>query len=85
MFWSDDNRRQVFPVVPNSVCYLFQSLDIVENSSSLRQQLRENTRQFRDGLKAAGLTVAGDDHPICPVMVGEAPLAVDLASGMLRE
>lgn len=29
--------------------------------------------------------MAGDDHPICPVMVGEAPLAVELASGMLSE
>lgn len=55
----------------------------MENSNELRQRLRENTRSFREGLKAAGLTVAGDDHPICPVMVGEAPLAVELASGML--
>lgn len=57
----------------------------MEHSSELRQRLRENTRTFREGLKAAGLTVAGDDHPICPVMVGEAPLAVELATGMLGE
>ncbi|KOB68334.1 2-amino-3-ketobutyrate coenzyme a ligase [Operophtera brumata] len=33
-------------------------------------------------MKAAGLTVAGDDHPICPVMVGEAPMAVELKRGI---
>ncbi|XP_013187661.2 2-amino-3-ketobutyrate coenzyme A ligase, mitochondrial [Amyelois transitella] len=68
------------PVVTASL----KSLDLVEHSSDLRERLRENTRTFRSGLKAAGLTVAGDDHPICPVMVGEAPKAVDLASGMLE-
>ncbi|XP_026763073.2 2-amino-3-ketobutyrate coenzyme A ligase, mitochondrial [Galleria mellonella] len=69
---------------PPVVAASLKSLDLVEQSGELRQRLQENTRNFRDGLKAAGLTVAGDDHPICPVMVGEAPLAVELASGMLE-
>ncbi|XP_045777480.1 2-amino-3-ketobutyrate coenzyme A ligase, mitochondrial [Maniola jurtina] len=69
---------------PAIVTAALKSLDLVENSDSLRQRLRENTRVFREGMKAAGLTVAGDEHPICPVMVGEAPLAVDLAAGMLE-
>ncbi|XP_026321106.1 2-amino-3-ketobutyrate coenzyme A ligase, mitochondrial [Hyposmocoma kahamanoa] len=60
-----------------------KALELVERSGELRQRLRDNTRQFREGLKAVGLTVAGDDHPICPVMVGEASLAVELATGML--
>ncbi|CAH1640207.1 unnamed protein product [Spodoptera littoralis] len=69
---------------PPVVCASIKSLDLVEHSGELRQRLRENTRAFREGLKSAGLTVAGDDHPICPVMVGEAPLAVELASNMLK-
>nr|BAM19763.1 2-amino-3-ketobutyrate coenzyme a ligase [Papilio xuthus] len=69
---------------PPVVAASLKSLDLVEHSGELRQRLRENTRAFRAGLQAAGLTVAGDDHPICPVMVGEAPLAVDLATGMLE-
>ncbi|XP_045537387.1 2-amino-3-ketobutyrate coenzyme A ligase, mitochondrial [Papilio machaon] len=69
---------------PPVVAASLKSLDLVEHSGELRQRLRENTREFRAGLQAAGLTVAGDDHPICPVMVGEAPLAVDLATGMLE-
>ncbi|KOB77918.1 2-amino-3-ketobutyrate coenzyme a ligase, partial [Operophtera brumata] len=69
---------------PAVVAASLKSLDLVESSSQLRPRLRENTRQFRDGMKAAGLTVAGDDHPICPVMVGEAPMAVELSTGMLK-
>ncbi|KAH9643670.1 hypothetical protein HF086_006146 [Spodoptera exigua] len=69
---------------PPVVCASIKSLDIVEQSGELRQRLRENTRAFRDGLKSAGLMVAGDDHPICPVMVGDAPLAVELAANMLK-
>ncbi|KAJ0174192.1 hypothetical protein K1T71_010338 [Dendrolimus kikuchii] len=61
-----------------------KSLDLVEQSNELRQRLRANTTAFREGMKNAGLTVAGDDHPICPVMVGDAPLAVELATGMLK-
>nr|XP_026495011.1 2-amino-3-ketobutyrate coenzyme A ligase, mitochondrial [Vanessa tameamea]XP_026495022.1 2-amino-3-ketobutyrate coenzyme A ligase, mitochondrial [Vanessa tameamea] len=69
---------------PPVVAACLKSLDLVENSSELRQRLRENTRLFREGMTAVGLTVAGDDHPICPVMVGEAALASDLAAGMLE-
>ncbi|KAI5633188.1 aminotransferase class I and II domain-containing protein [Phthorimaea operculella] len=35
-------------------------------------------------MKEAGFTISGDEHPISPVMVGEAPRAVELASGMLE-
>ncbi|XP_063385884.1 2-amino-3-ketobutyrate coenzyme A ligase, mitochondrial [Cydia fagiglandana] len=69
---------------PPVVAASLKSLDLVEGSSELRERLQQNTRSFREGVKAAGLTVAGDDHPICPVMVGDAPLAVELASGMLQ-
>ncbi|CAG5055618.1 unnamed protein product [Parnassius apollo] len=69
---------------PPVVAASLKALDLVEHSGELRQRLRENTRAFRSGLKSAGLTVAGDDHPICPVMVGDAPLAVELAAGMLE-
>ncbi|XP_045502277.1 2-amino-3-ketobutyrate coenzyme A ligase, mitochondrial [Colias croceus] len=67
------------PVVGASL----KALDLVEHSNELRQRLHANTKLFREGMKQAGLVVAGDGHPICPVMVGEAPLAVELASGML--
>ncbi|XP_049877357.1 2-amino-3-ketobutyrate coenzyme A ligase, mitochondrial [Pectinophora gossypiella] len=68
---------------PPVVAASLKSLELVDRSSELRQRLQDNTRAFREGLQSAGLTVSGDQHPICPVMV-EAPLAVELASGMLE-
>ncbi|CAG9795696.1 unnamed protein product [Diatraea saccharalis] len=68
------------PVVGASL----KALELVETGEELRQRLRDNTALFRTGLQSAGLTVSGDQHPICPVMVGDAPLAVELASGMLE-
>ncbi|XP_048483919.1 2-amino-3-ketobutyrate coenzyme A ligase, mitochondrial [Plutella xylostella] len=69
---------------PPVVAASLKSLELVENSGTLRERLRENTTLFRSGLTEAGLTVAGDGHPICPVMVGEAPAAVELAAKMLE-
>ncbi|CAG9564101.1 unnamed protein product [Danaus chrysippus] len=69
---------------PPVVAASMKSLELVETSSDLRRRLRENTRQFREGLKGVGLKVSGDEHPICPVMVGDAALAVELAAGMLE-
>ncbi|CAB3257061.1 unnamed protein product [Arctia plantaginis] len=69
---------------PPTVAASLKSLELIQHSGELRQRLQENTRAFRGGMKAAGLSVAGDDHPIAPVMVGEAPLAVELARGMLE-
>ncbi|KAI5633189.1 aminotransferase class I and II domain-containing protein [Phthorimaea operculella] len=68
---------------PPVVAASMKSLELVERSGELRQRLRENTRLFRQGMKEAGFTISGDEHPISPVMVGEAPRAVELASGML--
>ncbi|CAK1550671.1 unnamed protein product [Leptosia nina] len=68
---------------PPVVAASMKALELVERSNELRERLHQNTKAFREGMKAAGLTVAGDDHAICPVMVGDAPKAVELASGML--
>jgi len=44
------------------------------------------THRFRAGMAAAGFTVRGNrDHPICPVMIGDARLAAEVADDMLKE
>jgi glycine C-acetyltransferase len=47
--------------------------------------LQKNTRHFRDAMTKAGFTISGQDHPISPVMLGEAKLAQEMASEMLKE
>ncbi|GGX40485.1 glycine C-acetyltransferase [Saccharospirillum salsuginis] len=58
-------------------------LDRIENSDQLRAKLWENTTYFRERLQAAGFELAGRDHPIIPVMVGDAALATEMATQLL--
>jgi len=61
------------------------ALDLITQSSALRDQLEENTRFFRRGLNEAGLTVKPGTHPIVPVMLGEAALSQRFAARMLEK
>ena len=61
------------------------ALDLIEGSAALRDRLQENTRFFRDGLAAAGLSIKPGSHPIVPIMLGDAALATKMASMLLEE
>lgn len=61
------------------------ALDLVENADDLRAQLWRNAKLFRDKMSVAGFTLAGKDHAIIPVMLGDAKLAGQLASELLAE
>ena len=58
------------------------ALDLIEAADGDRAQLSENARYWRAGLTAAGFTLLAGEHPIIPVMVGDAPLAQDLARAL---
>jgi glycine C-acetyltransferase len=60
-----------------------RALDLLEESDELRQRLRDNAARFREKMAAAGFRLAGADHPIIPVMVGDARLAGDMAAALL--
>ncbi|MFZ5438905.1 MAG: glycine C-acetyltransferase [Myxococcota bacterium] len=60
-------------------------LDLLENGDGLRAKLRENAAYFRQKMSAAGFTLAGEGHPIIPVMLGDAKLASTFADEMLKE
>ena len=57
-------------------------LDIVEGADDLRARLVANALQWRAGLTAAGFTVLAGEHPIIPVMIGDAPLAQAFARAL---
>jgi glycine C-acetyltransferase len=54
-------------------------LDLLEGSTDLRERLHANARYFREQMQASGFNLLPGEHPIIPVMLGEAPLAVSLA------
>ena len=60
-------------------------LDLLEESGELRQTLMENAETFRREMGALGFTLAGADHAIIPVMLGEAQLAQDMAAKLLEK
>ncbi len=60
-------------------------LDLLESSSDLREQLHANSSHFRSGMEAAGFTLVPGEHPIIPVMIGDAKLAGQMADRLLEE
>ncbi len=61
------------------------ALELLGKSDNLRMKLRENSSRFRAGMTAAGFTMAGADHPIIPVMLGDARVASEMADRLLIE
>jgi glycine C-acetyltransferase len=59
------------------------ALDLLEESDQLRARLHRNAERFRAGMTAAGFTLTGSDHPIVPVMLGDARVATEMASRLL--
>jgi glycine C-acetyltransferase len=60
-------------------------LDLLESGDELRQRLRENAEYFRSQMTKLGFKLAGANHPIIPVMLGDAKLASTFADQMLAE
>src|SRR5262249_20214977 len=60
-------------------------LDLLEQSDDLRSKLRDNSRYFRAQLEGLGFRLVGGEHPIIPVMLGDAKLASTMADRLLEE
>ena len=56
-----------------------------DTAESLRDKLTANTKQFRTAMTAAGFNIKPGEHPICPIMLGDAKLAVEVSKRMLDE
>ena len=62
-----------------------RALKLVKDSDALRQTLRDNAAFFRSRLTALGFTLVSGEHPIIPVLLGDASLATQMAEELLRE
>lgn len=58
------------------------ALDLLQESSELISVLMDNAQTFRDGMVKRGFTLTGADHPIVPVMIGDAELAAQMADDL---
>jgi len=59
-------------------------LDLLEHQAGLREQLRANTKFFRERITALGFKVLPGEHPIVPVILGDAALAAHMADKLLE-
>jgi glycine C-acetyltransferase len=72
-------------IAPPIVAASVKVLDLLTGSSTLRDRLFENTKFFREEMGKLGFTILPGEHPIVPVMLGEAPLAVRMADALLKK
>ncbi|ANP37359.1 2-amino-3-ketobutyrate CoA ligase [Phaeobacter gallaeciensis] len=70
---------------PSIVAAGIEALNLVEQGADLRARLFENTRFWRAGLERLGFDLLPGEHPIVPVMLGEAQLAQDMAAQLFDE
>ena len=72
--------------VPPSICAAsLKVLEMLSNSTELRDRLEKNTHYFRQGMKEVGFDVDDGDHPIVPVMFGSAKLAQKMSKKLLEK
>jgi glycine C-acetyltransferase len=72
-------------VAPAVVAGSLAALDLLAGSAALRDQLRANTLSFRSAMVEKGFDVLEGEHPIVPIMFGDAALAARVADAMLAE
>ncbi len=71
-------------VAPTIAAASIAVFDLVENDSSLRQTLHDNAAYFRSRMSEAGFELKPGEHPIIPVMLGDAKLASEMADRLLQ-
>jgi glycine C-acetyltransferase len=72
-------------LAPGVAAAVFKALETLSASTELRDRLERNTTYFRDGMTKAGFKLNPGDHPIVPIMLGDAKIAVEMADAMLAE
>lgn len=70
---------------PHVVAAGIEAFDMLASADDLRERLADNTRYFREKMTAAGFDIKPGVHPICPVMLYDAPLAQRFAERLLEE
>lgn len=72
-------------VAPSIVAASLKVFEMLSTTTNLRDKLEENTKYFREKIKAAGFNIKEGIHPIVPIMLGDAVLAQTMASKLLEK
>ena len=72
-------------LAPMIVAGSIKALELLSGATELRDKLETNTAYFRRAMEKTGWTILPGEHPIVPIMLGDAPLAVRVAEAMLQK
>ena len=72
-------------VSPSIVSGAIKALEILQQSTDLRDKLQRNSKLFRDGMQAAGFDLLPGEHPIIAIMLYDARVAVEFAERVLKK
>ena len=72
-------------VAPSICAATLEVINMLTDSTTLRDKLEDNTHYFRKGMQNAGFAIDEGDHPIVPVMLGDANLAQNMSKRLLDE
>ncbi|MEW4488502.1 glycine C-acetyltransferase [Thalassoglobus sp. JC818] len=72
-------------LAPPIAATAIQALQILKDDPGLLRSIQENTRFFREGITKIGLKVLPGEHPIIPIMIGDATLAAKMADALLEK
>ncbi len=72
-------------VAPSIVAASIKAIDLLNESTELRDRLEANTKNFRDQMAGSGFDILEGTHPIIPIMLGDAALASRFADAMLEK
>lgn len=72
-------------LAPSIVSASIKAVELVSESTALRDRLEENTRYFSENMSAKGFTLNPSPHPIVPIMLGDAVLAQKVAERLLEK
>ncbi len=70
---------------PALVCAGIACLDLLSSTTELRDRLERNTQWFRENIQKVGFKIRPGDHPIVPIMLGDARVATTMADKLLEE
>jgi glycine C-acetyltransferase len=72
-------------IAPPVVAGAIRALELLQATTELRDRLEQNTEYFREEMQRLGIPILAGEHPIIPVMLGDAALAGRVAQRMLQE
>ena len=72
-------------LAPSIVSASIKAIDLIQNDTKLLSTLKSNTSYFREKIQAIGYNIKSGDHPIVPIMLGDAKIAKQLSQDMLKK